>query len=633
MKHNYLHNLPLDEAKKLLAAHLRTIGFSAPAETVRTVDANGRILAHAVYAAICSPHYNASAMDGVAVRAEDTFSASEHDPLTLTRDMYRVVDTGDPIPDGFDAVIMVEDLIDADDGCYQIISGVHPWQNVRQVGEDICMGDMIAPSGTVLTSALCGAMLAGGVMTVDVLRRPRAAIIPTGDEIVPPTDAPAKGEIIEFNSTVFRGMLAEMGADACVYPIIPDQKERIHSAVRSALEQFDIVLISAGSSAGRDDYTCDVIASLGTVLVHGLAIKPGKPAVLGEANGKPVIGLPGYPVSAIVVMQAVVADVIAQWYGSAPKDENTQQAILAQRIVSSLKYTDFLRVALGRLGGRLLASPLPRGAGVITSFTKADGILTVPQNCEGFEASETVTVRLLRPVSEIEKTLIVTGSHDPLIDEVADLLAQSGAPFRVSSTHVGSMGAIYAVKGGRAHMGAIHLLDSETGTYNESYVKRFFPNGGAVIEKGVGRVQGLMVKKGNPLGIRNFRDIRNVRYVNRQRGAGTRILCDHLLRENAMESSGINGYDNEEYTHTAVAALIAAGNADAGLGIYSAAKMYDLDFIPICLETYDFLIDEQYADDPMVRAFLDTLRSAPCRKRLLQMGGYSLEDDNADTLE
>ena len=632
MKHNYLNNLPLDEAKALLSTHLRAVGFSAPAETVRTVDANGRILAHAVYAKICSPHYNASAMDGVAVRAEDTFTASEHDPLMLTRDMYRVVDTGDPIPEGFDAVIIVEDLIEADDGCYQIISGVHPWQNVRQVGEDICMGDMIAPTGAVLTSALCGAMLAGGVTAVDVLRRPRAAIIPTGDEIVPPTDAPAKGEIIEFNSTVFRGMLREMGADACVYPIIPDQKARILSAVRSALEQFDIVLISAGSSAGRDDYTSEAISSLGTVLVHGLAIKPGKPAVLGEANGKPVIGLPGYPVSAIVVMQEIVADVIAQWYGKAPKDENTQQAILAQKVVSSLKYTEYVRVALGRLDGRLLASPLPRGAGVITSFTKADGILTVPQNCEGYEAGEAVTVRLLRPVSEIEKTLIVTGSHDPLIDEVADLLARSGAPFRVSSTHVGSMGAIYAIKGGRAHMGAIHLLD-DAGQYNESYVKRFFPDGGAVIEKGVGRVQGLMVQKGNPLGLKEFRDIRNVRYVNRQRGAGTRVLCDHLLRENGMEPSEINGYDNEEYTHTAVAALIAAGNADAGLGIYSAAKMYDLDFIPICRETYDFLIDARFADDPMVRAFLETLRSAPCRERLLRMGGYSLEDDNADASE
>ena len=625
MKHNYLNNLPLDEAKALYTAHLHAAGFSATAETVRTADANGRVLAKAVYAKICSPHYNASAMDGVAVRAQDTFTASEHDPLLLTPDMYRVVDTGDPIPDGFDAVIMVEDLIDAGDGAYTILSGVHPWQNVRQVGEDICMGDMIAPTGTALTPALCGAMLAGGVTMVDVLRRPLVGIIPTGDEIVPPTDAPKTGEIIEFNSSVFRGMLAEYNADATLYPITPDKKDAIRDALQTALDECDAVLISAGSSAGRDDYTSEIIASLGTVLVHGLAIKPGKPAVLGEALGKPVIGLPGYPVSAIVVMTEVVAGVLAQWYGKTQNTQETVQAVLGRKIVSSLKYTEYVRVALGRLGGKLLASPLSRGAGVITSFTKADGILTVPQNCEGYETGETVPVRLLRPAAEIEKTLIVTGRHDPLIDEVADLLAQTGAPFRVSSTHVGSMGAIYALKGGLAHMGAIHLLD-ENGAYNESYIKRFFPDGGAVIEKGVGRMQGLMVARGNPLHIKDFTDIRHVRYVNRQRGAGTRILCDHLLRENGIDAAEINGYDNEEYTHTAVAALIAAGNADAGLGIYSAAKMYGLDFIPICRETYDFLIAEDCADDPMVRAFLDTLRSAACRECLARMGGYSLED-------
>ena len=625
MKQNYLHNLPLDEAKKLYSDHLKAVGFGARTETVASAVACGRVLQNAVYAKICSPHYNASAMDGVAVKASDTFGASEHTPLTLRQEMYRVVDTGDPIPDGADAVIMVEDLIDAGGGSYTILSAVHPWQNVRQVGEDICMGDMIAPSGTVLTPALCGALLAGGVTQVEVVRRPLVGIIPTGDEIVPPTDAPQKGEIIEFNSTVFAAMLLEYGADAKTYPITPDKKEMIRAALETALAECDVVLISAGSSAGRDDYTSEVIASLGTVLVHGLAIKPGKPAVLGEACGKPVIGLPGYPVSAIVVMDEIVSGVLAKATGHTAQKRRTQTAVLGRKVVSSLKYTEYVRVTLGVIGGKLLASPLPRGAGVITSFTKADGILTVPQNCEGYEAGETVEVRLSGD-AEPEKTLIVTGSHDPLIDEVSDLLQRDGAPFRVRSTHVGSMGAIYAVRAGLAHMGAIHLLDAETGGYNDSYVQQYFPNGGAVLEKGVRRVQGLMVRKGNPLGIRDFRDIRNVRYVNRQRGAGTRILCDHLFAKYGMDADAIDGYTNEEYTHTAVAALIAAGNADAGLGIYSAAKMYDLDFIPICDEEYDFLISEDYAGDPMVRAFLTALRSQACKERLSRMGGYGLEE-------
>ena len=624
MKQNYLNNLPLDEAKELYFAHLKAAGFGPRAETVPSAESAGRVLPDAVYAKICSPHYNASAMDGVAVKAADTFGASEHTPLTLTRAQYRAVDTGDPIPDGCDAVIMVEDLIDAGDGSFTILSAVHPWQNVRQVGEDICMGDMIAPSGTVLTPALCGALLAGGVTQVRVLRRPLVGILPTGDEIVHPTDTPRAGEIIEFNSTIFSAMLCEYGAEAKTYPITPDKKDLIRAALQTALAECDAVLILAGSSAGRDDYTSDVIASLGTVLVHGLAIKPGKPAVLGEACGKPVIGLPGYPVSAIVVMDEIVADMLCAATGQKPKKRNTRSAVLGQKVVSSLKYTEYIRVTLGVIGGRLLASPLPRGAGVITSFTKADGILTVPQNREGYDAGETVDVRLLTD-AEPENTLIVTGSHDPLIDEVSDILQKNGAPFRVRSTHVGSMGAVYAVRSGLAHMGAVHLLDAETGGYNDSYVKKYFPNGGAVLEKGVRRVQGLMVRKGNPLHIREFCDIRNVRYVNRQRGAGTRILCDHLLAKYGIRAGEIDGYTNEEYTHTAVAALIAAGNADAGLGIYSAAKMYDLDFIPICEEAYDFLICEAYADDPMVRAFLDALRSDACRERLSRMGGYGLE--------
>ena len=467
MEHRYLENLPLEEAKSRFLAHLRKAGFAPKTERVAVQNACGRVLAKAVYAHICAPHYNASAMDGVAVRAAVTFGASERTPLTLRPEDYTVVDTGDPLPEGSDAVIMVEDLIDAPNGCYEILSAVRPWQNVRQVGEDICMGDMIAPGGTKLTPALCGALLAGGVTEVEVIRPPLVAILPTGDEIVAPTSDPKPGDIIEFNSTVFRGMLERWGAKAEVFPIVPDKKDQIRAAMEKALSRCDIVLVSAGSSAGRDDYTSEIIASLGKVLVHGIAIKPGKPAVLGEAQGKPVVGLPGYPVSAIVVMDEIVRDLVYECGDlPAPKPE-TLQAVLSKRIVSSLKYREYVRVTLGKIGGVWSASPLPRGAGVISSFTKADGLLVIGQNCEGIEAGETVDVRLLRPVSELENTLIVTGSHDPLIDEVTDLLMQQGAPFRVCSTHVGSMGAIHAMRAGLAHMGGIHLLDTQTGEYNK----------------------------------------------------------------------------------------------------------------------------------------------------------------------
>ena len=465
-------------------------------------------------------------------------------------------------------------------------------------------------------------MLAGGVTKIEVLKKPLVGIIPTGDEIVPPTDNPKIGDIIEFNSTVFKGMLEGMNARAKIYPIVPDQKEKIKYMLEKALKECDIVLVSAGSSAGRDDYTSEIIASLGTVLVHGIAIKPGKPAILGEVHKKPVIGLPGYPVSAIVVMDEIVSEIIAMYYGKPEFPRETVKAVLSKKIVSSLKYSEYVRVSLGKIGGKITASPLARGAGVVTSFTKADGVFIVPQNCEGVEAGEEIEIRLNKPLNEIDNTLIVTGSHDPLIDEVADFLSKKGAPFRVCSIHVGSMGAIYAVRDGLAHLGGIHLLDTKTGIYNKSYVEKYVPKNNAVTVKGVGRIQGLMVQKGNPLNIKEFKDIKDIRYVNRQRGSGTRILCDHLLSENGLTPNEIKGYTNEEFTHTAVAALVASGNADAGLGIYSAAKMYDLDFIPICNETYEFLIQKDYVNNPMVKAFIDVLNSEEFRKRLSEMGGY-----------
>lgn len=625
MRQNYLNNTPLSEAKEAYLSHLKKCGFMYNTEKVLSAKASGRFLTEAVYAEICSPHYNASAMDGIAVRATDTHGASENQPIFLNEEQYAVVDTGDPIPEEYDAVVMVEDVTEASDGTVCLYSAVHPWQNVRQVGEDICMGDMIAPAFTKITPSLCGAFLAGGVTEVEVIKKPKIGIIPTGDEIVSPTSNPEKGEIIEFNSAIFSSMLTEWQAESLIYGIVKDKKELLTAAIRKASEECDAVLVLAGSSAGRDDYTSTIIADLGEVLFHGIAVKPGKPAVLGNIGKVPVVGLPGYPVSAIVVMDEVVKPIVDLYYKKQQSKDKTVTAVLGKRVVSSLKYQEYVRVTLGKAGDVLTAVPLSRGAGVITSFTKADGILIVPQDSEGFEMGETVEIRLLKDLSQIENSLIVTGSHDPLIDELASLIQQKGYGFSVTSSHVGSMGAITAIRNGQAHLGCIHLLDTETGEYNKSYVEKYFPNGGVRLVKGVGRVQGLMVKKGNPLNIRSFKDVAKVRYVNRQLGSGTRILCDYLIAENGMNKKDIVGYKNEEFTHTAVAALVANGNADCGLGIYSAAKMYDLDFIEICIEEYDILIDEKAYNSESVQKFLGLLKSEEFINRLSQMGGYKFD--------
>jgi len=624
MKHQYLDNMPLEEAREKYLELLKNNGFSYKTEIIPAALSFGRVSARAHYAKICSPHYNASSMDGIAVNSEDTYGATEREPAVLSRDSFTPVDTGDPLPEGKDAVIMIEDVIFTDDGCAKIYSAARPFMNVRQIGEDICMGDMLIPSFSEITPTLAGALLAGGNINAEVIKKPVFGIIPTGDEIVSPKEEPEKGEILEFNSTVFSGMLSSFGAEGKIYPIIPDKKELIKATLEKAVRECDAVLILAGSSAGRDDYTCDIIKSLGSVLVHGIAVKPGKPAVLGAVGSIPVIGLPGYPVSAVVIMNEIVRYVADGWYNRGKSSVSKVKAKLGRKVVSSLKYEEFIRVTLGKVADTIAAVPISGGAGVITSFTKADGILRVPQNLEGINAGEEVEIELLKDFDKIENSLIVTGSHDPIIDEISDIMKRMGEGLSLTSTHLGSMGAITALKSSTAHLGAVHLLDENTGEYNKSYINKYFPEGGVKLVKGVKRVQGIMVQKGNPLGIKDFSDIVKGTYINRQGGSGTRVLCEWLVKKYGIDKDAVKGYYNEEFTHTAVAAGIKNGNADVGLGIYSAAKMYDLDFIPVCNEEYDFIVSEKAAENENVKLFFEILVSDEFRNRLEKLGGYGV---------
>ena len=628
MKYEYLTNEDLDIAVESYIAALKAEGLEPVAETVPVFEASGRVTAEAIYAHICAPHYNASAMDGIALMANVTFGATETTPVRLDSSKFIQVDTGDPMPDGTDAVVMIEDVVR--DGEDVLLYGVAtPWQHVRQVGEDVCAGDMILPSYTVITPAALGAMLAGGVMEVSVVKPPVVGIIPTGDEIVAPCTDPKPGDIIEFNSTIFSGILSSWGAVPKTYPIVKDIKEDIIATMKKAVSECDAVIINAGSSAGRDDYSSLAVSTVGTMLYHGIAIKPGKPAILGYAGKKPILGVPGYPVSGIIVLDQIMRPVIEVMTGRNLYLQQEVEATLGRVMTSPLKYREFVRVRLGIDDkGGYIATPLSRGAGVVTSFVKADGIIDVPQDCEGYEAGDKVRVTLLRPIQDLDNTLTIIGSHDPLIDEVADILKRQDPDSVVSSSHVGSMGAIMAVKRGEAQMGAIHLLDEETGGYNDSYVSKYFKDGGVKLEKGVKRVQGLMVAKGNPKGIKGFTDVarEDISYVNRQKGAGTRILCDYLIKKNGMSASDIYGYEREEFTHTSVAAQIASGTADAGLGIYSAAKTYGLDFIPICNEEYDLLIDENAYETDKIKDFLKVLHSDELKERLKKLGGYETWD-------
>ena len=629
MSYKYLDICELEEALEIFLNHIRQKCGLPSSEEVAVVDSLGRITSEAVHAVISSPHFNASAMDGIALQAASTFMATETTPVFLKEGIDFVrVDTGDPMPEEYDAVVMIEDVIECGSGNIRLAGAASPWQHVRQIGEDICANEMILPSNTRIEAAAIGAFLAGGISSVKVWKKPVVGLIPTGDEIVKPTDKPLPGQLIEFNSSVFSAMLSSWSAISRTYDIIPDNLTRITDAIKKASEECNIVIINAGSSAGREDFTTDAIRAAGEVLIHGIAIRPGKPTVLGSVNGKPVIGVPGYPVSGIVVMEQLVKPVV-QWHLSADDGEvDVVEAVLSRKLVSSLKYREFIRVRLGEVDGRMIATPLNRGAGVVTSFVKADGILEIPMNCEGIESGCKVQVNLLKNLKEIRNTLVVIGSHDPLIDIISDIMRRKYPGKYVSSAHTGSMGGIMAVKRRETHAAAIHLLDEATGEYNKSYIQKYLGNERIALVKCARRSQGFIVAGGNPKGIESVMDLgkQGVRYVNRQKGSGTRILLDYLLGRNGMDSSNIYGYEREEYTHMSVAALISAGSADTGLGIMAAAKIYSLDFVPVCDEQYDFIIPERYLDLDSAGNFLEILKSREFNDALMSMGGYTLDE-------
>ncbi len=617
----YLKTIPVEEAREKYLGRVSDI-IKPEHETIPVIKSLGRITGKAVYAKYSSPLFNASAMDGIAVKAEDTSSATEVSPVILNEDQFIVVDTGDPIHAPFDAVIMAEDIVETDDGV-RITASASSWQHIRPVGEDIVAGEMILPGGHNIRAIDIGVLLSAGILEIEVVKQPHVAIFPTGTEIIEPDEKPEDGSIIESNSRMFENMVTVAGGIGHRFPTIKDDYDEILKQVSEAADKYDMVIINAGSSAGTEDYTVHVLRELGEVIVHGVAVKPGKPVILAIVKGKPVIGLPGYPVSAYIGFENFVLPVLQMMGNRAEKFNETVEAHISKRLVSSLKHKEYVRVKVGKVGDKFVASPLARGAGAAMSLVRADGFCVIEQNSEGVEAGEKVKIELYRTKSEVENTIVIIGSHDLILDVMADMITDKYNNMFISSTHVGSMGGLMALRRGEAHMAPVHLLDEETGRYNISYIRKMFNEPMALI-KGVHRIQGIMVKKGNPLDIKGVKDLAGggVRYVNRQRGAGTRVLFDYRLGQEGVDPDTITGYDREMATHMAVAAAVASDSADAGMGILSAANAMGLDFIEVGPEEYDFAIPVKYLELPHIKAFLEILRSDGFAERIAELGGY-----------
>ena len=623
----YLSDIPLDEAVKKFHAALEKVGAlePSPAETVPLDQANGRVTAEPVWAKTSSPHYDAAAMDGVAVRSRDTVGATETSPVRLKVGEQAVwLDTGDPVPEGFDAVIMVEVVHEPDESTIEIQSPVPPYQHVRPLGEDIVATELVLPQHHRLRPQDVAACAAAGLAELAVRSAPRVAVIPTGNELVPAGAALKPGDITESNSLMLAAMIDEWGAEAARLQPVPDDLSQVKAAVLKATETSDIVVVNAGSSAGSEDYTAAAVEELGELLVHGVALRPGHPVVLGVVNDVPVLGIPGFPVSAALTCELFVKPLIERKLGLPPQGRERTTATVTRKVLSPMGEDEFLRVRLGRVGDKMVATPIQRGAGVIMSLVRADGLVLIPRFSEGVDAGDEVAVELLCPAEQLAGNIIVTGSHDLTLDLLASEMHIKHPELTLASSNVGSLGGLMALARGEAHVVGCHLLDEETGEYNVSFVRRYVKGREVVVMNLVHRIQGLIVPPGNPKSVASLDDLgrEDISYVNRQRGSGTRVLLDYMLNGAGISAAQIRGYEREEYTHLAVAAAVAGGRADVGLGILSAARALSLDFVPLLTEQYDLVIPLEFYEGDLLAPFLSLIRGDDFKKQVAELGGY-----------
>ncbi len=640
----YLHDIPLDKAKAALKEALKNADlWRVLATEFIPLDENalGRVLSEPIWAKVSSPHYHASAMDGFAVRAKDTAGATLTAPLTLQiGEQAQYVDTGDPLPEEFNAVIMIEETeaLDADGEItpairepkeIRIRAAVAPWKHVRPLGEDIVATQLVLPAGHILRPADLGAIAASGHIEIPVSRKPRVAILPTGTELVEIGSELKRGDILEYNSLVLAAQIKKWGGVATRFSITVDDFELISQRVAEAAQNHDLILLNAGSSAGAEDFSSSVVEKLGTLLVHGIAVRPGHPVIIGMLpklpNGEsliPIIGMPGYPVSAALTGEIFVEELMARWTGRARFELDTIKATLTRKTTSPAGDDDYIRMAVGRVGERMLAAPLSRGAGVISSLVRADGLAVMPRGTQGAEAGDEVDIHLYRTRAELEKTIFCIGSHDMTLDLIAQFLSEKDR--RLISSNVGSLGGLVALKRGEAHLAGSHLLDPETGIYNDSYIAKYLANQRVRQVLLVNREQGLLTLRGNPKNVKGLEDVASsgIQFVNRQRGAGTRVLLDYHLNLKGIATKQVLGYSNEEYTHLGVAAAVASGRVDCGLGISAAAQALDLDFLPLFHERYELIIPEIYFESELLAPLFEVIESKVFRDTVSEMPGY-----------
>jgi putative molybdopterin biosynthesis protein len=627
LANRYLTTIGKEEAiRRVLAA----IGPLEADEEIPTPACPGRATSKSVLAARSNPPFTSAAMDGYAVSFEAALDADLASPVVLVKGKDAVlVNTGDPLPRGMNAVIMVEEVEERD---REIIvrKPASLWQHVRLTGEDIIEGDMLFPVNFRLGILDVGLLLAAGIRTLRAVRKPRLLIIPTGHELVDIYDEPGPEilphRLIDFNSYTLMALAGEMGYEATKTEIARD-RERLRAILNQHVSAHDVLIVNAGSSAGTEDFTEGVIRELGEVIFHGVAMMPGKPTIFGLIEGKPVFGIPGYPVSAAISFRTFLKAVYERFCGvSTP--ERSVSCITPYKLPSTIGVEEVLRVRLVAKGGNYYAYPLPRGAGVFSSLSRADALVTIPENVEGYDEATALPAVLLRPEEELRKRLTIVGSHDLSLDVLRDMVKTRFPAMDLVSAHVGSMSGIVAMQKGIVDLVTMHILDEQELVYNIPAIKKYLTDRAVLLVHITKRIQGLVVAKGNPHGIAGIGDLtrQGVRFVNRQFGSGTRILLDMLLRERRIDPRSIRGYDREEPTHTAAALLVKEGIADVSLAIHAVSRSFSLDFIPLIEEEYDLLATKEFSEDPRFALLLDLVASSEFASRLSELGGYNTKE-------
>jgi putative molybdopterin biosynthesis protein len=606
-------------------------------EKVSLMNVLGRVLAQDTLAPVDAPPFDRSSVDGFAVRSADALGASDANPsrlllnnevlacgaapkLAVSPGTATAIATGGVVPRGADAVAMIEwtELIETERGpAIDLSRPVTAGQFVSFAGSDIARGETVLRKGALLGSREIGMLAACGIAEINAVQRPKIAVLSTGDELVAPGEKLKPGGVYDSNGAIIAAAVIEAGGEPVAYGAFPDDEKKLEDAVRRALKECDMVVLSGGTSKGAGDLSHRIIPRLGKpgILVHGVALKPGKPLCLAVADKKPIVVLPGFPTSAIFTFHEFVAPVIRALAGLPEEAANTVEATVPVRVPSELGRQEFVLVALVEGDDGLIAFPSNKGSGAVTSFSEADGFIEVDALANALDAGTHAKVTLIGKAAHAPD-LVIMGSHCVALDAVLNTLAEQG--FSARKIALGSQGGVTAAKRGECDLAPVHLVDPATGKYNEHLLVP-----GLSLVRGWERMQGFVYRAGDERfegksaqeALKTALADKDAIMVNRNQGAGTRILIDQLLA-----GAKPAGYGNQPRSHNAVAAAVSQGRADWGIAISQVAKLYDLGFLPITPEHYDFLLVDARRDRPAVQAFLKALKDPAVREKISALG-------------